>query len=105
MVYKFVEETRRQSKSQMGKLRNEKDKLENLNIEMVIDLSSHQVDFPDPNASRNYFMMAFENMPFSERFFVDEGWINFSQYLGQMTTHRASGADATKFPASTSRVH
>jgi hypothetical protein len=65
---------------------------------MVIDLSSHQVDYPDKHADRNYFMMEHENLNTAEYGFVKEKWVNFSQYLGQMSVHHSTGANPDRFP-------
>ena len=89
--------------SKILNLKEEKQKLENLEIEMVIDLSSHQIDYCDKNANRSYFMMASENISFAERVFINEKWVGFSEYIGKMQRHHSSGADPSKFPSANNR--
>lgn len=78
----------------------EKLKLKDLRVEMVIDLSAHQIDYADPNAEKNYYMTA-ENNISPEEFYmgVDEKkHIRNSWYIGKMSAHHSSGADPKKFP-------
>ncbi len=85
-------------------LKSEKKKLLNLTIEMVIDLSPHQINYADPNAQSNYYMTAGqENMNPAERKFVDEKSIEGAKNLGKMTSHHSSGADPLKLPSSKNR--
>jgi hypothetical protein len=71
---------------------------------MVIDLSSHQIDYADPNAQSSYYMTAGKaNMNFWERTFVDEKAIKGAKFLGTMNAHHSSGADPNKFPSTANR--
>jgi hypothetical protein len=67
---------------------------------MVIDLSAHQTDKADPNATANYYMTAEENITYVEHLLgVNEPYhIKHSKYLGKMGGHHASWADPNKFP-------
>ena len=74
--------------SKLAELNKEIKKLENVKIEMVIDLSSHQCDYADKNAENNYYMVAgFENMNKAERIFVKEKIIIGAKFLGIMSMH------------------
>lgn len=91
---------------QLYSLNKEKGKLENLTIEMVVDLSSHQIDYPDPNAKSSYYMTAGnENMNPAERNFVEEKSIKDAKNLGKMKAHHSSGADPSKLPSAAKRGH
>jgi RHS repeat-associated protein len=80
-------------------LKSEKDKLQKLEIEMVIDLSSHQTSKVDPNAKASYYMTAGkQNMNFWERVFVREKAIKGAKFLGTMSVHHSSGANPNAFP-------
>ena len=81
-------------------LNNEKEKLQKVEIEMVIDLSAHQTDYFDPNATSNYYMTAEENITYGEHLLgVDEKkHIRHSKYIGKMDGHHSSFADPNKFP-------
>lgn len=85
-------------------LKKEKGKLENLQIEMVVDLSSHQIDYTDPNAQASYYMTAGEeNMNPAERKFVEEKAIKGANNLGRMRSHHSSGAEPSKLPSAAKR--
>ena len=88
----------------MLSLNDERSKLQKVKIEMVIDLSSHQVDFSDPFAISNYYMIAGkENMNLAERVTVNEKSIKNSKFLGRMTVHHSTGANPHLFPSATKR--
>jgi RHS repeat-associated protein len=95
-----LEKKYRSLKDKISALNSEKEKLNNLQIEMVIDLSAHQTDKADPYANANYYMTAEENITMGERIMgVDEKkHINHSTYLGKMGGHHSSWADTHKFP-------
>ncbi len=90
--------------SKIGALDAQKKGMLNVKIEMVVDLSSHQIDYADPNAQSSYYMTAGkENMNFWERTFVDEKAIKGASYLGKMLSHHSSGADPAKLPSAAKR--
>jgi RHS repeat-associated protein len=79
----------------------------NVKIEMVIDLSSHEIDYPDPNAVKSFFMMA-AKLNNWEKGFVDERAIALpAQQIGigadgksQMSCHYGPCAPAAAMPES-----
>ena len=87
----------------IASLSTEKEKLQNVRVEMVIDLSSHQVTKPDPNADTRYFMATGSSISFAESLFVQEKQVNFSKYLGHMDCHHSSGANPIKFSSAKKR--
>jgi RHS repeat-associated protein len=93
--------------SKMKSLSDEKYKLKNLRFEMLIDLSSHQVDFTDPNVERRYYMTAgIGNMNIGEATFVDEKSVNFSEHIGGtkgMNHHHPYDTDPSIFPSAEKR--
>ncbi|HET9824146.1 MAG TPA: RHS repeat-associated core domain-containing protein [Chitinophagaceae bacterium] len=90
--------------SKINVLESQKKEMLNVKIEMVIDLSSHQIDYADPNAQSSYYMTAGKaNMNFWERTFVDEKTIKGAKFLGGMSGHHSSNADPTKFPSAANR--
>jgi hypothetical protein len=95
-----LEKKYRSINNKISTLNSEKEKLNNLQIEMVIDLSAHQTDYADPNANANYYMAADENVSMAESLMgVDETkHVRHSKYLGKMDRHHSSGADPKKFP-------
>jgi RHS repeat-associated protein len=92
--------------SKINDLESRKKEILNVKIEMVIDLSSHQVDFPDPNAQSSYYMTAEENVTNAERLGglgVKEKHIKGASYLGKMSIHHSTGANPTKLPSAANR--
>ena len=56
--------------SKINELKSSKKELLNVRIEMNIDLSSHQIDYPDKNAEKSFYMLApLNNL---EKGFVDQ---------------------------------
>ena len=83
----------------------------NVKIEMVIDLSSHQINYPDPNAMHSYDMtVASQNMGFWERTLVDQKSINGATHITNpdgtplMTRHHSSGAPPEQLPQSQAKL-
>jgi len=97
-----LEKQYRNITNKISALNSEKGKLQKVEIEMVIDLSAHQTDNADPNASANYYMAADENVSKTEYVLgVNETkHVRRSKYLGKMDRHHSSGADPKKFPKS-----
>ena len=91
-------------------LNSQKKELINVRFEMVIDLSSHQIDYSDKNAEQNYYMTVDpKNMNFIERNFVDQRIIKGSapirkfkskEFIPAMDRHHSSGAPPEMFPES-----
>jgi hypothetical protein len=90
----------------ISELESQKKELLNIKIEMVIDLSSHQIDYADRNAQSSYYMTAEENIARAERLGghrVDEKHINGAKCLGKMSAHHSSGANPKVFPSAANR--
>ena len=90
-------------KYNIGTLQAEKTKLENVVIEMVIDLSSHQTNYADPNAKSSYYMTAGKNMSTLEQIFINERSIKGAKKIGTMNGHHSSWANTTLFPSAAKR--
>ncbi|AXY74707.1 hypothetical protein D3H65_12250 [Paraflavitalea soli] len=82
----------------------------NVKIEMVIDLSSHEIDYPDPNAAKSYFMKA-AKLNNWEKVFVEERPIGApAQQIGlnsdgttQMRCHYGPCAPPSAMPESSTK--
>ena len=83
----------------IAKLETSKQKLLNVQFEFEVDLSSHQIDYANPDVNNNYYMMT-NNFSDLEKIFVDQKSIKGAKNLGNMSTHHSSGADPDKLPAS-----
>jgi RHS repeat-associated protein len=96
-----IERKYRDISDKIDGLEQEKQKLQKVEIEMVIDLSSHQTDYADPNAKSSYYMTADNNMAPAETLGglgVQEKHIKGAKRLGQMSFHHAAGANPKLFP-------
>lgn len=90
--------------SKIGALEAQKKGMLDVKIEMVIDLSSHQINYADPNAQSSYYMTAGkENMNFWERTFIDEKAVKGATNLGTMSSHHSSGANPDNLPSAQKR--
>ena len=96
--------------SKINDLVARKKEILNVKIEMVIDLSSHEINYPDPNAQKSFFMMA-AKLNNWEKGFVDERAIGApAQQIGlnpdgtsQMSCHYGPCAPAAAMPASSTK--
>lgn len=87
--------------TKIADLRASKKELLNVVLESNTDLSSHEINYPDPNVKKSYYMtVAPKNMNLGERAFVDQKAIKGATNLGEMTSHHSSGADPEKLPES-----
>jgi len=90
--------------SKIGALEAQKQGMLDVKIEMVVDLSSHQIDYADPNAQSSYYMTAGKgNMNFWEKLFVDEKAVKGATNLGTMSSHHSSGANPNNLPSAQKR--
>lgn len=80
-------------------LQGRKKELINVQFESETDLSSHQVDNANPDVKNNYYMTT-NNLSGIEKTFVNQKAIKGAKYLGNMSVHHSSGAEASSLPPS-----
>ena len=86
--------------TKINNLQARKKELINVQFESETDLSSHQVDFANPDVKNNYYMTT-NKLSLVEKAFVNQKTIKGAQYLGNMSVHHSSGAEASSLPPST----
>jgi RHS repeat-associated protein len=86
--------------SKISYLQSQKKELLNVQFESGTDLSSHQVDYADPNVQNSYYMTT-NNFSKLEKTFVSQKAISGATNLGTMSVHHSSGAIPASLPPST----
>jgi RHS repeat-associated protein len=87
--------------TKIAELQAKKKEMLNVIFESEIDLSSHQIDYPNEDVYKNYYMIARpENMKLETRMGVKQKSIRGSLKLGEMSVHHSSGAEPENMPAS-----
>jgi RHS repeat-associated protein len=87
--------------SKISDLSARKKELLNVQFESETDLSSHQIDYANPDVKDNYFMTT-NNFSTLEKRFVDQRSIKDAMNLGKMGGHHSSWADpADLMPSNT----
>jgi RHS repeat-associated protein len=86
--------------SKIDQLKATKKQLLNVQFESETDLSSHQVDYTNPDVQNSYYMTT-NKLALIEKIFVNQKSINGATNLGTMDIHHSSGATPANLPAST----
>ena len=98
--------------SKISELKTKKQELLSVVFENVVDLSSHEIDYADPNAQNSYYMMADKITEIQKLggFGVKEKSISGATQLGvnpdgtsRMTGHTGSEAKTADMPVSTNK--